>query len=207
MYWVRILVGVIFHPIDAFDRIKYYRSRSKTLPIFVMFCLVLIVRVASIYITHFPMTTLKPEDTNILLEIIKYIVPLASWGVANYAITSIWDGECFLEESMIGAAASMVPYVLLTIPVSLFSRLLEINQIGFYNFLNIGIFVWIIMLLFIGTMTMNNYSFKTTISVYIISIIGVILLWALVLLLATLVYQLYDSIKDLTIELRIHLGI
>lgn len=207
MYWARILLGVIFHPIEAFERIKYYRNKSKTLPVFVVFCLILVVRVASIYITHFPLTRLKPEDTNIMLEIVKYIIPIASWGITTYAITSIWDGECFLGECMIGAVTAMIPYIVMTIPISLFSRLFEENQKGFINFLNTAIVIWVLLLLFIGTMVMNDYTFKKTIGVYMVCMAGVLLLWAIFLLLATLTYQLYDSIRDLIIEFRIHTGL
>ena len=43
MYWARILLGVIFHPIEAFEKIKHYRDKSKTLPVLIMFCLILVV--------------------------------------------------------------------------------------------------------------------------------------------------------------------
>jgi hypothetical protein len=207
MYWARILLGVIFHPIEAFEKIKHYRDKSKTLPVLIMFCLILVVRVAGIYITHFPMTRLKPEDTNIMLEIVKYIVPIASWGITTYAITSIWDGECFLGECMIGAVTAVVPYIVMTIPISLFSRLFEENQKGFINFLNTAILIWVLILLFVGTMVMNDYTFKKTTGVYAVCMAGVLLLWAIFLLLATLTYQLYDSIKDFVIEFRIHTGL
>jgi len=207
MYWARILMGVIFHPVEAFERIKYYRNKSKSLPVFVMFCLILVVRVASIYITHFPFARLKPEDTNIMLEIVKHIIPIASWGITTYAITSIWDGECFLGECMIGAVTAMIPYVVMTIPISLFSRLFEENQKGFINFLDSVIVMWVLLLLFIGIMVMNDYTFKKTAGVYMVCMAGVLLLWAIFLLLATLTYQLYDSVRDLMIEFRIQTGL
>lgn len=207
MHWARTLLGVIFHPIEAFEKIKEYRDKPKTLPILTIFILILVIRVAGIYLTHFPITTIRPEDTNIILEIVKYIIPVASWGLTTYAITSIWEGECFLGECMIGAVTSLMPYILLTLPVSLFSRLFEENQKGFISFLNGGILIWVLILLFIGTMVMNGYTFKKTIGVYLVCLAGVLLLWAIFLLLATLTYQLYDSLRDFVIELRIHTGL
>ena len=47
---------------------------------------------------------------------------------------------------------------------------------------------------------MNDYTFKKTTGVYAVCMAGVLLLWAIFLLLATLTYQLYDSIEDFVIE-------
>lgn len=205
MHWVQIYLGVLFHPMSAFSRIKHYRDRLSYFPICVMLFLVIAVRVAYIYITHFPLAEINQEETNIILEMLKYIVPVISWGIVSFAVTSIWEGESFLKECIAGATVAMTPYVILAIPIGLLSRILEIDQSGLFNFLNTVMFIWIALLLFIGIMTMNDYGFTQAIKVSAVCLVGIVLLWAIFLLLATLTYQLFDFVKKIIVEIRMRI--
>jgi len=186
---------------------KYYRDSLNYVLIAIMLIMVMIVRVAYIYLAHFPMVMLNPENSNILLEIVKFIFPVVSWGIITFAITSIWDGECFMQECVAATTAAMVPYIILAIPVALLTRMLEIKQAGLFSFMNTVIYVWIALLLFIGLMTMNDYDFKQTVKVFLVSLAGVLLLWAVLMLLFTLTYQLYDFVKGILLEFRLRTGL
>lgn len=207
MYWVRTYLGVMFHPIEAFRRIKYYRDKLNALPILIVCLLVIIVRLAYIYIAHFPVVTLNPENTNILLEMVKYIFPILSWGLVTFAVTSIWDGESFIRECMAATTAAMMPYILFSIPVALFSRMMEQNQQGILNFFNTATAVWVVVLIFLGIMTMNDFSFKHAVKVFLTSVFGMLFFWAVFLLLAALVYQLYGFMTGVLLEIRLKFGI
>jgi hypothetical protein len=202
MLWARIFVGVLVHPIDAFEKIKANRDRINVLPVAVMLALVMTARIAFIYLVHFPVSTLDPRDTNIALELVKFIVPVLSWGIVTFAITSIWDGECVAQECMATAVAGMVPYVVLAVPLALFSRILEVDQKGFFAVANTAMFTWVGLLLFSGMMTMNAYTFRQAVQVGLVCVVSILLFWAVFLLLATLIYQLYHFVQGVLVELQ-----
>jgi hypothetical protein len=202
MSWARIFVGVLVHPIEAFEKIKANRDRVTALPIAVLLALVMAVRIAFIYLVHFPVSKLDPRDTNIVLEMVRFLVPVLSWGIVTFAITSIWDGECVFGECIATAVAGMMPYVVLAIPVALLSRILEIDQKGFFAFANTAMFTWVGLLLFTGLLTMNAYTFRQAIRVTLVCVVSILLFWAVFLLLATLIYQLYHFVQGILVELR-----
>jgi len=202
MSWARMFVGVLVHPIDAFEAIKANRDRITVLPIAVLLALVMAVRIAFIYLVHFPVSTLDPRDTNIVLEMVKFLVPVLSWGIVTFAITSIWDGECVAGECMATAVAGMMPYVVLAVPLALFSRILEVDQKGFFAVANAAMFTWVGLLLFSGMMTMNAYTFRQAIRVGLVCVVSILLFWAVFLLLATLIYQLYHFVQGVLVELQ-----
>jgi hypothetical protein len=207
MQWVRIYLGVLFHPIEAFRRMKYYRDSLNFKPVLITLMAVMAVRIAYIYIAHFPMTGLNPDNANILLEIIKFVVPLLSWGLITFAISSIWSGETFIRECMAASTMAIVPYVVLGLPVALLTNIMEESQKGFLSVINTAIFIWVGLLLFLGLMTANDFSFKHTIQVFIVSFITMILFWAVFLLLAALTYQLIDFVDGVILEIQLKFGI
>jgi hypothetical protein len=192
MLWARIFVGVLVHPIDAFEKIKANRDRISVFPIAVMLALVMAARIAFIYLVHFPVSRLDPRDTNLALEMVKFLVPVLSWGIVTFAITSIWDGECVAQECMATAVAGMVPY----------SRILEVDQKGFFAVANTAMFTWVGLLLFSGMMTMNAYTFRQAVQVGLVCVVSILLFWAVFILLATLIYQLYHFVQGVLVELR-----
>jgi hypothetical protein len=202
MLWARIFVGVLVHPIDAFEKIKANRDRISVLPIAVMLALVMGARIAFIYLVHFPVSRLDPRDTNLALEMVKFLVPVLSWGIVTFAITSIWDGECVAQECMATAVAGMVPYVVLAVPLALFSRILEVDQKGFFAVANTAMFTWVGLLLFSGMMTMNAYTFRQAVQVGLVCVVSILLFWAVFILLATLIYQLYHFVQGVLVELQ-----
>lgn len=202
MLWARLYVGVLVHPMDAFEELKANRHRLNALPIVVPLALILAVRIAFIYLVHFPVASLEPGDTNVALEIVRFIVPVLSWGIVTFAITSIWDGESIAGECMATAVAGMMPYIVLAVPVALLSRILESDQQGFFAVANAAMYTWVGLLLFAGLMKMNAYTFAQALRVALVCVVGLLLFWAVFLLLATLVYQLYHFVQGILVELR-----
>lgn len=202
MLWARLYVGVLVHPMDAFEALKANRNRLNALPIVVPLVLVLAVRIAYIYLVHFPVASLNPADTNLVLEIVRFLVPILSWGIVTFAITSIWDGECIAWECIATAVAGMMPYIVLAVPVALLSRILEADQQGFFAVANAAMYTWVGLLLFSGLMKMNAYTFARALQVALVCLVGMLLFWAVFLLLSTLVYQLYHFVQGILVELR-----
>jgi hypothetical protein len=103
---------------------------------------------------------------------------------------------------MATAVAGMMPYIVLAIPVALLSRILEVDQEGFFAVANAAMFTWVGLLLFSGMMTMNSYTFRQAFRVGLVCVVSILLFWAVFLLLATLIYQLYHFVQGVLVEVR-----
>ena len=58
---------ILFHPLDAFDLIKRDRAHPPVLTLILICLAAAVCRVASVYLTHFPLNQNLPEDVNVYI--------------------------------------------------------------------------------------------------------------------------------------------
>lgn len=196
---LEIGLAVLFHPADGFRELRGYRSFATAC---VLLLLTFAVRVASILMTSFHMTSLQPEDANIVLEVIRIIFPLLSWAVCCYLISSITDGESFLGNVFLAVTYSMIPYIVFTLPIAALTLLLTRDELYVYVTLNSIVWLWVGMLLVINIAVMNDYSFKKTIGVTLLSLFALIIFWATIGLVFALTNHVVMFVKDVYNEVR-----
>ncbi|MBT3272925.1 MAG: hypothetical protein HN368_07215 [Spirochaetales bacterium] len=202
MVELKFALALLFYPRQAFVALKIERSRTGYLGDIAMLVSVVLVRIAFIYTTHFPLAALKPRDSNLLLEVVRMVIPLLTWVVANSAVTSIFGGEVMPRQTLKASVFAMLPYVVLTIPLALVSRALGAGEEAFFVALQTLILTWVGGLLFYAVMVLNDYTIVKTIWICVLSIIGMLLLWAVLLLAYALTGQLYSFISRFALELK-----
>lgn len=203
---VKLALLMLFHPLDGFYSIKKGRDQRGLLPALVLFFLIMVVRVFQIYLTHFPVATVSPEDVNLGSEVFKMITPLVSWIVACYMVTTILDGKMTLKEIFTATAYSMLPYIVLTIPITLVTNIMTATDIVFLNAMNTILWAWIGILFFTYVMEMNQYGFWRSVGVIFLSVIGILIIWATVGIIITLTNQFYQFVKELILEITIRIA-
>jgi len=194
---------VIFRPADAFYYIKRNRERAVLWPPLFIIALAFAVRIAAIFAEHYPLAYSLPEDTTIILEAFIILAPILTWTVACFITTSVMNGESTYWEILTATAYCLIPYIIFTIPLSLFSNILTIDEQAIYVYLIILKWLWIFILILTYEKTMNTYTMGKTLSITFLSLVFVILIWAVIFLLYLLTNQFIDFIKTVTIELRL----
>ena len=191
----RILLGSVFDPMEGFRTIREQRSEfDVTLPL-ILYGLVLVSRVASIYLTHFPFQK-DFYNRNIGMELLNLVIPLLTWVTCNYLVTTIRSGEVRISEVFSASAYSMIPYILITVPLALFSNVLSLSSLSLYNGINNIMWIWIFILFFVNVMSMNSYSFTETVKVALITLLSIVFIWIILGLLFMLGEELVDFLKD-----------
>lgn len=198
----RFSLMVLFKPMDAFPLIKAERNKFSYKPAIILLLMMIIVRILYIYIVHYPLADILPRDASIWLEIVKYLLPVLTWVLACYAVTTIISGESMLREVFMASAYAMLPYIVFTLPIGLLSHLLGDGETGIYELLQKAIWIWVFVLIFISVMTMNSYEFWQTVGICILSVIAMFLIWGIAGLFFALGNQLYRFLYDIAIELR-----
>ena len=194
--------SVIFHPGATFRLIKFYRDDFSSLPVFVLLFLTVAVRVSFIFLAHFPLAELEPKDANIFLEMVKLLLPLLTWVVSSYAVTSIMGGEALPKEILMAAAFAMVPYIILAIPLAGVSRLLSstADEKSLFVFLNNAVWFWVLLLHFLSVKNLHDYGILKTVVVCALSVFGMALIWALFVLMFALTGNSKAFIQGLVLE-------
>lgn len=198
---LKLPLSVVFHPAETFRQIKQYRDSFTYLPIVVLFILIVAVRTAFIFIVHFPLAEIQPKDANVFLEIVKFIVPLLTWAVSSYAVSSIIGGEAHFKEILMASAYALMPYIILTIPIAIISKFLGSAEKGLFDFMNNAVWLWIIVLMIVSVKSMHDYHIGMALFVCILSVIGIALIWSLFILMYALTGNLRGFIQGLILEL------
>lgn len=206
METLKYSISILFRPIDAFNYIKTKRDEIKYWSPVILIVLMLPIRILSVFLEHYALATLMPDETNLLLEAVKMLVPVFTWIISCFAVTSIVGGETTLKEIFVASAYSIVPYLIVTIPQSLFSKVLGQGELGLYNTIETAKWIWIGLLFLINVKIMNDYTIKKAISVCALGIVGIVIIWGVLLLAYVLTNQLYSFVASLILETRMLYG-
>lgn len=110
------------------------------------------------------------NELNLWMEAGKYFLLWLAWFMANYLIGSVMKGEGTMKKVFIVNAYALVPLVLFTLPVQLLSNVLTLQESVIYDSAMGAIYIWVVVLIFIGTQNVHNYNLKETIGMSIVSL-------------------------------------
>ena len=206
MTGIKLCVMMLFHPLVVSEHIKRQRGdegfkRTSRWLVLAILALALGVNIFSIYFTHYPLSTVSVRKANLVLECGRLFVPVLTWVLASYAMTTILDGATQMGEAMVYNILSLTPYVVFTVPVVLLSRVLDGNQAALYNVLTGGLLVWVILLMIVGLKEMNEYSVAKTVLVVLLTVFTMAVIWATIVLLFTISSQFVTMIREVYFEI------
>ena len=197
---IQISLMTIFHPMDGFCLIKSNRENFSYIPAIILSVLLIAVRIVSMYLMHYSVGSVEPYQIDITIEITMLVAPAIAWIVVHYAITTISSGECKMREVFAGLVYAFVPYIVLMLPISLLSHLYSQSTAGTITLLQNIVIAYCIFQVFVSIKAMNDYSFKKTIGIVFLTLIGIILCCVLLLLLYGLTGQLIKTAYQFIVE-------
>jgi hypothetical protein len=195
---------VIFHPIDAYEGLKNNRDRINPVVPFIILTIAYAVRIAYLYIVHFPLASMEKENINLLIELAKlWIVPL-SWIPASFMATSISGGESKTREITFASATSLTPYIVIMTPLMFLSNVMSKTQQSWYGLFEVLATVGMVLLMFAAMMALNNYTFGKTLKMMFVSAFLMAVLWLVMLLCYVLTGRMIQFVLQLLEEFRLN---
>lgn len=202
MYLFELIPCVLRHPLDTFRLIKADRRRFSWLPALTLLFLFVVIRLASLFLVHYPLTAADPMDANILLEIVFALAPPVSLGITVFGLTSIMDGESMLRENITAVAFCLTPYVVFQLPLVLLTQILGQGESALYQGLTSLIWAWVAVLFLVSITVMNSYRLGKTLLIVLLSVISVLLFWGTLFLLYALFNQFSLFLSGVYRELK-----
>ncbi len=190
---------VMFHPFDGFYDIKHeYRASIKGALLIFAFTVIAFIYQA---IGQGYVMNAVPADVSIIMSIASVALPVILWTIANWCLTTLFDGEGSLRDIFITTCYSLFPLPAFIIITTLYSNFITAAEIGFVSlFVGIGYF-WVGFLLFFGMMTIHDYTFGKNFITVIASIVGMAFIMFLGLLFSSLVGKIFSFIYNIGLEL------
>ncbi|MBI3970262.1 MAG: YIP1 family protein [Chloroflexi bacterium] len=144
----------------------------------------------------------NPEDTSLIQEGIRILVPFATWCLAHYAIAMIFYGEGGIKDIAVSAAFSLTPFILFAWPASLIlTNITTLTEKSMYFNISWIVRIWIIYLFWTHIRVIHDFTAKRTLGTYVISLLGVTIIWALLALVYALTSNTYEFFYELFYEL------
>ena len=194
----------ILHPIDTLEGIRYNRKRINMAIPFILLAAAFIVRMAYLYVVHFPLAPMELEDVNPIFEAVKlWIVPI-SWIPASFMATSISGGESKFPEITFTSALSLVPFIVINVPLMFLSNILSKTQRSWYGVFSTLAYIGLFLILFMAMMILNNYTFKKTIGMMFVSAFMMLVIWLVLLLCYVLTGRMIQFVISIMDEFKLN---
>lgn len=181
------------HPFNGFWDLKYDRSRRTNLVIsFIILGLMVLTNVLSTQYSGFLVSMYNPNYMNSLLEVLYVLIPVLFWTVANWSITTLMDGEGKFVEIFTSTCFAMLPLVIINLPWIWLSNYISLQEASFYYFSGSLATIWFIFLLFVGNMTVQQFTPGKTIVTILLTVAAMAFMAFLCLLFFSLVQQIIN---------------
>ncbi len=191
---------VIFHPFDGFYDIKHEHRGS--------------LRAALVYVAIAVLTffyqgvgqgyVLNPTRTvtTIWTQLISVCVPILLFVLANWCLTTLFDGEGSFKDIFIATSYSLLPLPLLIIPATICSNWVSSSEASIITFIGTVSFIWVGILIFFGTMVTHDYSFFKNFIIILFTIVAMACIVFIVLLFSMLLAKLVSLVTNLITEIQ-----
>ena len=187
-------VGMMKRPADVLYGVKREKKASYLSGLIVLLLFVLVFVVNAFGTGFLFRNTLN--SNRVVLNLLIVLVFFFLFVIVNYLVSAISDGEGKFRDVFIASAYSLMPYILLTLPMTLISHVLTYNEIFIYNAYNYVVLGWCFILFFVSTYNIHNYSFFTTVKNIIFTAFGMII----IALLGFLVYMFAGQAIDFIVS-------
>ncbi len=197
----RRLFGVVRHPVDTFEAIRYENQGSYA-DMFIIMILYTVFSVASEYCVSFIFRDGQPlEFINSWITIGIAVLPWLVIGIVNYGVTTIMYGEGRFRDVMIGGAYCHTPMLFLLLPMSLLTHVLTLDEQALFNLAQTIIYIWVGILVFLCIKSVHGFHPVKGIIVFFLTAIGVVAVVLLFMIMYGLAEQMFSFIFQFGKEL------
>lgn len=176
----------MLHPFKGFSALKAEKKGSLLAANIIVFLFFIV----SIFIrqnTGFPFNYNILENFNIIYTAVSTIGLFVLWVVANWAVSTMMDGEGKFKEIWIFSAYAILPFVLLMIPVTVISNCLTRDEAAFFQMAYFITYAWTAICIIMAVKEVHQYTLKRTILIILLTVVGI----ALVVVIYSIVYSMF----------------
>ncbi len=176
----RFAFHVITHPFDGFwDLAHEHRGSLAVANTFLV--LFLAVRVLKLMCTSFQFISAPVQHINVFEEAASLALPFLVLCLANWAMTTLFDGKGRFLDIYIAMCYALVPYILIQSVMILVSNMITFEEGSFYQVILSVSLVWSGFLVFVGLMEVHDYGPGKTLVFLVVTVVGACVILFLVL--------------------------
>ena len=194
---------VIFHPFDGFWDLKHEKRGSVRGAVFFI-----VLTIAAFYYQAIgqgylldPMSSLA----SIWAQVLGVLVPLFLFVLANWCLTTLFEGEGSFKDIFVACSYSLLPIPMLVVPVTIYSNFCISTEVDIIGFISSFAFIWLGILIFFGTMVTHDYSMGKNVITVLGTVVGMVFIMFLAVLFTTLVGKIVSLVTNIVTEIQYRL--
>ena len=190
---------IIFHPFDGFWDMKHEKRGSMAASLTVVAITIL----SFIYKSAGTAYIFNPESTGVsyMGEILGVLLPYLLWGIANWCLTTLFDGEGRMKDIFMATGYALLPIPLMIIPTTICSNFLLLEEGSILTMINIIGYIWAGFLIFFAMSVIHDYSLGKNVVMCICTIVGMAFIMFLGVLFSGLLGKIVSFVYNIYVEL------
>ena len=188
----KILVPLRFfaHPIDLFNDIKYEKRGS--------------LGVANLLLALYFLEEIinnEAQSFSVWPILLRTVVLVLLWCITNWAMSTLQDGKGTFKEIYLATCYALTPLVLFSVPLNLITNMMTLSESMFYSAISSALTLWSLILVFLGTMVVHQFTVRKTIGSVLLSLGMIVIIAFLVLLGFSISQQMTTFVETIITEL------
>ena len=201
---LRYALYVIFHPFDGFWDLSH-EKRGSLAAATTFLVLWLLTYVLRLMFTNFQFINAPIQYINIYQRCGSLLLPFLVLCVANWSLSTLFDGKGRLKDIYMAMCYALVPYVLIQLPLIVLSHVLSFDESAYYYVLGSVSVIWCVFLIFVGLMQVHDYGPGKTLIFLFITVFGALVILFLILVFLSLLSQAFGYFVSLYKEIAYRL--
>ena len=134
--------------------------------------------------------------------LLSILVPLMLWVIANWCLTTLFEGEGTFKDVFVASCYALLPLPLIIIPTTAISNALTLDESALVSMFNGIAFAWVGLLIFFGMMVTHDYSLGKSFLTAIGTIVGMVFIMFFAVLFSTLLTKMISFIYGIVEEIQ-----
>lgn len=191
---------LIFHPFDGFWDLKHEKRGSLR----ASFVYIAITILAFTYQSMGQGYLMNPQQgySSFWVQILGVLVPLLLFVLANWCLTTLFEGEGSFKDIFIACSYSLLPLPLIIIPVTIYSNFAIATEVSIISFITKFAFVWLGILIVFGTQVTHDYTLGKNIITILGTVVAMVFIMFIALLFSTLVGKMVSMVTNIVTEIQ-----
>lgn len=190
---------LVFHPFDGFWDLKHEKRGSLRASLIILGTVILSFYYQSIGTGY----VMNPKGTysTIVMQILSVGLPFILWVIANWCLTTLFDGEGSFKDIFIATSYALAPLPLFLIVSTIASNFVTYEESAIASMLVTVAFIWAGMLIFFGSMVTHDYSFGKNLLMCLATIVGMAVIMFVGFLFSSLIGKMVSFVSSIIMEI------
>ncbi|MCR5797479.1 MAG: YIP1 family protein [Eubacterium sp.] len=199
---LRFSLHCIVHPFDGFWDLTH-EKRGSMAAANTLIVLVLLINLLKLGFTNFMFQdpVVNWNEVNLLMEIMTFLLPFLVYCLANWCLTTLFEGKGTLKDIYMGTAYACTPYIIIQLPLMVVSNFVTEEEGSFYVYFGYFSLIWSGLLIMASVMMIHDFLLGKAFVSIVFTLVGMLVIVFLLVLFFSLIsdgisyfYSIYKEI-------------